>query len=121
MNFNYNENSKKFEATLQMLNKNVRVVVRDESDIEVANKIIDELDIDSLINFIVKEYYDKNDNTWFGSEVSKEDFINSIYLKTIVFRNGRISYWFDAGDLYGGHDVLVERKYDSEELSIDLA
>ena len=121
MNFNYNENDKKFETTIQVLNKNVRVVVKEESDIEIANKTIDELDINSLINFIVKEYYDKNDNTWFGSEVSKEDFINSIYLKTISFRYGYISYWFDASNLYGGHDVLVERKYDNEELNIDLA
>ena len=121
MNFNYNENDKEYETNIEVLNKSVRVVAKEESDIEIANKTINELDINSLIDFIVKEYYDKNDNTWFGSEVSKDEFINSIYLKTISFRYGYINYWFDAGNLYGCHYILIERKYDNEELTIDLA
>lgn len=121
MNFVYNEKEKEYETSIEVLNKKVNVVAKEEPDIEVATKVINNLDINNLINFIVKEYYDKNDNTWFGSEVSQEEFINSLFLKTISVRYGYITYWFDAGNLYGDHNITLSKKYDESELTIDLA
>ncbi|MFP3710009.1 DUF2262 domain-containing protein [Paraburkholderia sp. SIMBA_009] len=49
-----------------------------------------------------------------GSAMAAEDFCEKISLKEVtVFSNGKVDFWFDDGDIFGGHSIQVSATVDA--------
>ncbi len=44
--------------------------------------------------------------------ISREDFINILTLKRVEFNADGITFWYDDGDLFWGHTVMVDSSAD---------
>ncbi len=62
-------------------------------------------------NYVVKELLDLKNSTWLEedeAELDGDDFLKQISLETVsVDTEGFFEFWYDDGDLFGGHSIMV--------------
>lgn len=120
----YQPEYKWYEATKEIDGEEINIHSYDLNNIgnvlNLASDYFKNLDISRLKEIISNEYYE-SDKDGELQGITKEQFINNLSLLSISVDNNYVEYWFDDNDMYGGHNIVVSKKHDSEKYTIDLA
>ncbi|MBQ7140895.1 MAG: DUF2262 domain-containing protein [Bacilli bacterium] len=90
-----------------------------ENVLKLAVKYYEEINLVSLKEYIVNEFYEKDKNTELNG-ISKEEFTNNLELLSIQVDSKYVEYWFDDNDMYGGHSIVVTKKHDEDKMEVNL-
>ena len=121
--FKYNEEYKWYEVEKEVEGKKILIHSYGLSDLKnvlkLASRYYNELDILSLKECIVNEYYENDKDTELNG-ITKENFINNLDLLSIQVDSKYVEYWFDDNDMYGGHSIVISKKHDDDKIQINL-
>lgn len=118
------------DKSINMFNKNIEW---DNNNISISFENIDEevnkksadiikkifankKDIDKKLKDNISENMLEDANSWNDDaekpHINKEDFTKLIALTSITISEDIITFWFDDGDIFWGHSIVVESDYD---------
>ncbi|MEI0603576.1 DUF2262 domain-containing protein [Brachyspira alvinipulli] len=113
-----------FEKNMSWTYNNDISVLFDDIDEEVNKKSVDIIkkifankkDIDKKLKDYISENMLEDANNWNDDaekpHINKEDFTKLIALTSITISEDIITFWFDDGDIFWGHSIVVESDYD---------
>ncbi|WP_297300626.1 DUF2262 domain-containing protein [uncultured Brachyspira sp.] len=113
-----------FEKNMSWIDNNDISVLFDDIDEEVNKKSVDIIkkifadkkDIDEKLKDYISENMLEDANNWNDDadkpHINKEDFSKLITLASITISEDIITFWFDDGDIFWGHSIVVESDYD---------
>ncbi|CRF31356.1 hypothetical protein BRSU_0041 [Brachyspira suanatina] len=113
-----------FEKNMSWTYNNDISVLFDDIDEELNKKSVDIIkkifankkDIDKKLKDYISENMLEDANNWNDDaekhHISKEDFVKLIALTSITISEDIITFWFDDGDIFWGHSIVVESDYD---------
>ncbi|MEI0540540.1 DUF2262 domain-containing protein [Brachyspira pulli] len=122
--FELNKSINCFEKNMSWIDNNDISVSFDDIDEELNKKSIDVIkkilankkDIDKKLKEYIAENMLEDANNWNDDaekpHISKEDFSKLIALTYITISEDIITFWFDDGDIFWGHSIVVESDYD---------
>lgn len=120
--FKYNAKEEAYGTIIDMDGNKVLVKSYDLDNIKmslkIAAKLIKELSIDALKEFIARTFYD-NESEDLG--LTRDEFKEAIDLDVITIDKTYIEYWFDDGEIYGGHSIVLTNKIGEEKMTIEIA
>ena len=118
------------DKSINMFNKNIEwdnnniSISFENIDEEVNKKSVDIIkkifankkDIDKKLKEYITENMLEDANNWNDDaekpHINKEDFSKLIALTSITICEDIITFWFDDGDIFWGHSIVVESDYD---------
>lgn len=131
-NIKYDAVSGDYEALVSIDNRQYRMTLLDfiEEQRDEATRVA--TDVCSWVasaqtrmkDFCASKLLDLKNNSWLGEEerpLTKEAFMETIELKAITaFSDGSFELYFDDGDLFWGHTILVsvDKAYELMEAEI---
>lgn len=78
-----------------------------------------------ILAFACKELLGLKNDLWLDeeeNEITEDQFIKSLKLCDIVLQNdGEFTFWFEDGDLFWGHSIIVEGNINGSLQSADIA
>ena len=113
-----------FEKNMPWINNNDISVSFDNIDEELNKRSVDIIkkifankkDIDKKLKDYISENMLEDANNWNDDaekpHISKEDFSKLIDLTSITISEDIITFWFDDGDIFWGHSIVLESDYD---------
>ena len=122
--FELDKSINRFEKNMSWIDNNDISVSFDNIDEEVNEKSADIIkkifsskkELDKKLKDYISENMLEDANNWNDDDdkphISKEDFTKLIALTSITISEVIITFWFDDGDIFWGHSIVVESGYD---------
>lgn len=122
--FELDKSINSFEKNMSWINNSDISVSFDDIDeeynknsIDIIKKIFaDKKDIDKKVKEYVAENLLEDANSWNDDadkpNIDKEEFAKLISLTSITIYEDNITFWFDDGDIFWGHSIVVESDSD---------
>ena len=104
------------DDNISVLFKNIDEEVNKRSVAIIRKIFTNKKDIDKKLKDYISENMLEDANNWNDDadkpHINKEDFSKLITLASITISEDIITFWFDDGDIFWGHSIVVESDYD---------
>ena len=104
------------DDNISVLFKNIDKEVNKKSADIIKKIFANKKDVDKKLKDYISENMLEDANNWNDDadkpHINKEDFSKLITLASITISEDIITFWFDDGDIFWGHSIVVESDYD---------